>query len=170
MDCWEVLFTKDGHSSISLDNEYHKQLEHNDGTDWTDMKKVVWERYYLVESKTKQISTQLLTEFKAFASEMRAEHRQTMTELQNSENELAMSKKSYREVIDSIDATTQKINDMTDKIKKTRAKGSGNMETVFNTEYDLRFLFVELDNLEVRKTYAKDMNHKSIEAQYKFCV
>jgi hypothetical protein len=59
---------------------------------------------------------------------------------------------------------------MTEKIKKTRAKGSGNMETVFNTEYDLRFLFVELDNLEVRKTYAKDMNHKSIEAQHKFCV
>jgi hypothetical protein len=85
-----------------------------------------------------------------------------MTELQNSENELVMSKKNYREVVDKIDATTEKINDMTEKIKKTRAKGSGNMETVFNTEYDLRFLFVELDNLEVRKTYAKDMNHKSI--------
>jgi hypothetical protein len=93
-----------------------------------------------------------------------------MTELQNSENELAMSKKSCREVVDKIEATTTKINDMTDKIKKTRAKGSGNMETVFNTEYDLRFLFVELDNLEVRKTYAKDMNHKNIEAQHKFCV
>jgi hypothetical protein len=53
---------KDNHAAaLALDNEYHKQLEHNDGTDWMDMKKVVWERYYLVESKTKQISTQLLT-------------------------------------------------------------------------------------------------------------
>jgi hypothetical protein len=72
MECWEVLFVKDNHAALTVDNEYYKHLEHNDGTDWTDMKKAVWERYYLVESKTKQISTQLLTEFKAFASEMRA--------------------------------------------------------------------------------------------------
>jgi hypothetical protein len=76
----------------------------------------------------------------------------------------------YRDIVEKIDMTTKKINMLKEKIKTARSKGSGNMEAVFNTEYDLRFLFVELDNLEVKKTYVKDMNHKTMEALFKLCT
>lgn len=38
-----------------------------------------------------------------------------------------MSKKNYREINEKIDITTKKINSVTEKIKKTKTKGSSNM-------------------------------------------
>lgn len=48
--------------------------------------------------------------------------------------------------MEKIKGTNEKINNLLKKINQ-KTKGSENTEQIFKTEYDLRFLRIEMDNL-----------------------
>lgn len=57
--------------------------------------------------------------------------RQVTADLQTSDNENAASKRSYREIIDKIKATNEKIENLIKKFNQ-KTKGSENMELIVN--------------------------------------